>query len=164
MIPPCIVVSFISCFPYTSTTGIPLLRHTVTFPPPVSYQRQSLVEKLRQRIHVSVDGVDAQLLQRVESALQTQNAQEVDRSVLEATARTALCGNRREKLRGRGRSGPCRSPSTRCRRPSRACSECPGSRCGEEGRPGPWGSRRPCRRTWRRSRASPATGRGGSWE
>lgn len=86
MIPPCIVVSFISCFPYTSTTGIPLLRLTVTSPPPVSYQRQSLVEKLRQRIHVSVDGVDAQLLQRVESALQTQNAQEVDRSVLEATA------------------------------------------------------------------------------
>lgn len=100
MIPPCTFVSLFSCFPYTSTTGIPLLCRIAFSPPPVSDQRQSLVEILRQSVHVSIDGVDAQLFQCIESALQTENAQEVDRSVFEATAGSILHRMKRSRVHG----------------------------------------------------------------
>lgn len=52
--------------------------------------RQLQVQIPRQRVHVLVNRVDPQRLQRVQAVPQTRDAQEVDRSVLEPAARTAL--------------------------------------------------------------------------
>ena len=52
--------------------------------------RQLQVQIPRQRVHVLVDRVDPQRLQRIQPVPQTRDAQEVDRSVLEPTARPSL--------------------------------------------------------------------------
>ena len=52
--------------------------------------RQLQVQIPRQRVHVLVNRVDPQRLQRVQPVPQARDAQEVDRSVLEPTARPSL--------------------------------------------------------------------------
>lgn len=64
--------------------------HSSRAPLPVVQCGELQIEIARQRVHVHVDVVDAQTLQRVESIPQTGNAQKVDRAVLKATARTTL--------------------------------------------------------------------------
>ena len=52
--------------------------------------RQLQVQIPRQRVHVLVNRVDPQRLQRVQPVPQARDAQKVDRSVFEPTARTTL--------------------------------------------------------------------------
>ena len=52
--------------------------------------RQLQVQIPRQRVHVLVNRVDPQRLQRIQPVPQARDAQEVDRSVLEPTARPTL--------------------------------------------------------------------------
>ena len=66
-----------------------------THHPPSSFPRmldlrQLQVQIPRQRVHVLVNRVDPQRLQRVQSVPQARDAQKVDRSVLEPTARPTL--------------------------------------------------------------------------
>ena len=58
---------------------------------PVLDRDQLLIEVAGEGIHMLVDVIDSQLLERVKTIVKTSNTQKVDSAVFKATARSTLC-------------------------------------------------------------------------
>ena len=67
------------------------MSHSHTLCLPVLDRSQLLVEIASERVHVLVDVVDTQVLQRVKAVVKAGNTQKVDSAVFKATARSTLC-------------------------------------------------------------------------
>ena len=101
-------------------------RHGMRLHLPVANAHQLFVQISGERIDMTVDVINSQGLQGVKTIAQAGNAQKVDRTVFEPTARTSLVmialsqhghlhGTRRNAL-GRWPWRPCLLPSTTCSR------------------------------------------------